>query len=246
MRARRFLLFLLCLPPAGCSWFSDELAVSVRLPETPEHWLKAFPELRYELLLPGADAAPEASPWPADGKLSIPKESNWPVLAVPVIGDGRVRLPPAGAVWPLNLSAGGQDLVLRWEGGPLAEILLALRRERVDVSTLNTARLDREMRERSGGDPWRLDLAYLAERLASGEFRVTDIRALPCRSLLLPIPAGAWFLESPFCLPQVTAEGEALALTEVPLGAHRLFRVDGQAGYVLYVGSEGVEIVGEP
>jgi hypothetical protein len=114
------------------------------------------------------------------------------------------------------------------------------------VSALNTARLHREMRERSGGDPWRLDLTYLAEKLASGEFRVTDIRTLPCRSLLLPIPAGTWFLESPFRLPQVTAEGEALALMEVPLGTHRLFRSDGLGGHILYVGAEGEEIVGEP
>jgi hypothetical protein len=202
--------------------------------------------LRYELLLPGADAAPDASPWPSDGKLSIPKESNWPVLAVPVIRDGRVRLPPAGAVWPLDLSAGGQELALSWEGGPLAETLLALRRERVDVSALNTARLDREMRDRSGGDPWRLDLIYLAERLASGEFRVTDIRALPCRTLLLPVPAGTWFLGSPFRSLQTAAEGETLVLTEVPMGTQRLFRSDGLACYILYIGSEAVEIVGEP
>ena len=246
MRARRFLLLFLCLPPAACSWFSTELTVSLCLPEPPDHWLKAFPDLGYELLLSGMEAMPESSPWPADGKLSIPKEPNWPVLAVPVTRNGRLRLPPAGAVCPLNLSAEGQELALSWEGGPLAATLLALRREHVDVSALNTTRLEVEMRDRSGGDPWRLDLAHLAEKLASGEFRVTDIRSLPFRSLLLPVPAGTWFLESPFRLPQVTAEGEALPLVDVPFGAHRLFRGDGLADYVLYVGSEGEEIVGEP
>ena len=246
MRAWSLPVLLLCLPPAGCSWFSAELTVSLRLPEPPEHWLEAFPELCFELLLPRADAAPELRPWPADGKLCIPKEPNWPVLAVPVTRDGRLRLPPAGAVWPLDSSAEGRELALSWEDGPLAQTLLALRRERIEVSTLNTARLEVEMGNRSGGDPWRLDLAYLAERLASGEFRVTDIRALPCREVQLSVPAGTWFLESPFCLPQATAEGQALTLMEVPLGAHRLFRAGGLGGYVLYVGSEGVEIVEEP
>ncbi len=241
----RLPVLLLSLLPVGCSWFSAELTVSLRLPEPPRHWLEAFPELSYELLLPRADAAPELRPWPADGKLCIPKEPNWPVLAVPVTQKG-VRLPPAGAVWPMDLSAEGQELVLSWEDGPLGQTLLALRRERVDVSALNIARLQVEMRERSGADPWRLDLACLAERLASGEFRVTDIRALPCREVQLSVPAGTWFLESPFRLPQAAAEGQALTLMEVPFGAHRLFRAGGPGGYVLYVGSEGVEIVEEP
>ncbi len=245
MRTRRFLLLFLCLPPAACSWFSTELTVGLRLPEPPDHWLEAFPELSYELLMPGAEAMPQPIAWPADGKLSIPKEPNWPVLAVPVIREGRVRLPPAGAVWPLDLSAEG-ELAPSWEGGPLAQTLLVLRRERVDVSALNTARLEVEMRDRSEGDPWKLDLPHLAEKLASEEFRVTDIRLLPFRSLLLPVPAGTWFLESPFRLPQVTSEGEALPLTDVPFGAHRLFRGGGLAGYALYVGSKGEEITGEP
>jgi hypothetical protein len=180
-----------------------------------------------------------------DRELSIPKEPNWPVLAVPLARDGQVRLLPAGAVWPLDLASGGQELALSWEGGPLAEALLALRRERVEVSSLNTSRLALEMRERSGGDPWRLDLVHLAESLASGEFQVTDIRALACRDVLLPVPAGRWFLESPFRLPQLAAEGEELALLQLPFGEHRLFSGDGLAGYTLFVGEQGVLIADE-
>jgi hypothetical protein len=195
--------------------------------------------------MPDADGASKRSPWLADRELSIPKEPNWPVLAVPLARDGQVRLPPAGAVWPLDLASGGQELALSWEGGPLAEALLALRRERVEVSSLNTSRLGLEMRERSGGDPWRLDLIYLADRLASGQFQVTDIRALPCRDVLLSIPAGQWFLESPFQLPQSAAEGEALLLMQLPFGEHRLFRSDGLTGYTLFVGEQNALIASE-
>jgi hypothetical protein len=241
----RLLPLFLCLSSVGCSWFSDEFTVSVVLPELPEHWLGAFPELHYELVIPRADTTPESVPWPEDGRLSIKKEPNWPVLAVPYIRDERVHLPPAGAVWPLDLTAGGQTLAFSWERGPLAETLLALRRERVEVSALNTTRLALELQERSEGDPWTLDLVHLGERLASGEFRVTDIRALPVRDILLAVPAGQWFLESPFRLPQVVPEGEALFLPRLPLGTHRLFRSDGLAGYVLYVGEQGVLIAGE-
>jgi hypothetical protein len=239
-RRRLFALLPLGLVSAGCSWFSDELTVRVGLPTPPEHWIGAFAQLRYELVIPRADGSSERVPWPADGRLSIPKEPNWPVLAVPLALEGRVELPPAGGVWPLDLSADGQELVLSWGSGPLAATLVALRREGVDLSSLNTARLAREMRERSGSDPWSLDLVYFEERLASGEFRVTDIRALPSRDLLLEIPAGQWFLESPSRLPQLVAEGEPLALPEVPFGAHRLFRIDGLAAYAVYVGEQDV------
>jgi hypothetical protein len=235
----RLLLLLLCLSSARCSWFSDELVLKARLPEPPVHWLQAFADLRYELVTLRADATPESVPWPESGTFTIPREPNWPVLAVPSILDG-LHLPPAGAVWPLDLAADGQSLAFSWERGPLAETLLALRRERVEVSALNTARLALEMQERSEGDPWRLDLVHLEERLASGEFRETDIRALPARDILVPVPAGEWFLETPFRLPQFVAEDQALALPGVTYGSHRLFRSDGPARYTLYVGEEEV------
>jgi hypothetical protein len=217
------LLWYLCLISAGCSWFSDELTVSVNLPDPPEHWIGAFPQLSYELVIPRVDGTSERLPWPAEAKLSIPKEPNWPVLAVPLALEGRVELPSAGGVWPLDLSADGQELVLSWESGPLATVLMALRRECIDVSSLNTTRLTREMQERSGGDPWRLDLVHLEKRLASGEFRVTDIRPLPCRDVLLSVPAGQWFLESPFFAPLISYIESPLILPDVPLGFHQLF-----------------------
>jgi hypothetical protein len=231
------LLAILSLGLAGCSWFSDELTVSAVLPELPGHWQRAFPELRYEFLAPGVA---ECGPWPEGGRLRIPKQPNWPVLAVPHVRDGRLHLRPAGAVWPLDLTADGQALAFSWERGPLAETLLALRREQVEVSTLNTTRLASEMQTRSEGDPWRLDLVHLEERLASGDFRETDIRALPARDILLAVPAGQWFLETPFRLPQSIAEDQALALPGVPYGAHRLFSSDGRSSYSLYVGQQDI------
>jgi hypothetical protein len=234
------LLLFLCQVSAGCSWFSDELTLQARLPELPAHWREAFPDLSYELLVPQADGTLRRVAWTGSGTITLPKDPNWPVLAVPYVRGGRVQLPPAGAVWPLDLAADGQALAFSWERGPLAETLLALRREQVEVSALNTARLALEMQTRSEGDPWRLDLVHLEERLASGEFRETDIRALPARDILLEVPAGQWFLETPFRLPQLVAEDEALALPEVTYGSHRLFSSDGLAGYALYVGEQDV------
>jgi hypothetical protein len=96
-------------------------------------------------------------------------------------------------------------------------------------------RLLDEMRARSNADPWSLDLALLGQKLASGRFRVTDIRCLPSRELTLQVPAGEWFLESPFRPPRAVQSGEALTLPAVALGIHRLFPVETSGGFDLYV-----------
>jgi len=238
-------LLALLLAPAGCSWFSTECVVDAELPELPEHWKAAFPELRFELQIAREDGEPQRIPWPSGGRLNIPKRPNEAALAVPVVRDGRYRLPPAGAVWPMDLEDDGRTLAFHWQRGPLAQVLMALSRQGFQPSRLNTIRLDAEMQERSRGDPWSLDLVHLAERLVSGAFRVTDIKALPTRDIGLEVPPGAWFLESPFRSPQPASEGGGLVLSGVPLGAHRLFGADGSKTYALYVGEREALIAGE-
>ncbi len=248
----------MALPPAaalvaGCSWFSPSLEVRVRVPEPPEHWGQAFPELRFQLASPQVDplesevppgALPSALPEaPAGGyaTLRLPKRANWPVLAYPCARG--VRLPPAGGLFPLDLTPGGDTLELSWAHGPAAEVFQALAREGFDIGCLNARRLLEEMLARSAGDPGRLDLDHLAACLASGEFRVTALRPLPARDLCLQMPAGAWFLDSPFRSAQSLAAGQALLLAAVPLGSHRLFAVELPGGFDLYVSEPEVLLV---
>lgn len=241
----RRLSLLLLLPLAGCSWFSAATSLRVLLPEPPELWRRSFPEIQFELVIPvpGAGVSLTLDP---PGDIQIPKNSNWPVLAYPRVLESRVRLPPAGAVYPLDLIAdepSGPSLALSWEHGPLAEILQALIRERIDVSGLNTHRLAGDMSYHSGADPWRLDLEHLATRLASGSFRATDIRALPCRVVVLELDPGEWFLESPFTAPIEFPEGGSLHLPEIPVGFHRLFAVGMSRWYDVFVGLEEVWVM---
>jgi hypothetical protein len=241
---------LLALPPAlalaaGCSWFSPSLEVRLRLPELPEHWRRAFPELRFQLAYPEADcpqsgALPDALPG-ARPAVRLPKRANGPVLAYPWARG--VRLPPAGGLFPLDLAPDGDTLELSWEHGPAAEVFQALAREGFDIARVNARRLVAEMLVHSAGDPGCLDLESLADRLASGEFRVTDIRPLPARELTLQVPPGTWFLESPFRPAQTLAPGQALMLPAVPLGLHRLFAVDPPGGFDLFVGEREVFLV---
>lgn len=212
-----FLPAIGCLLSAACSWFSTTTEVPVRLPEPPEHWRQAFPDLTFRIVTPSGEETA--------GVVRLPKVANWPVLAVPTARG--VRLPPAGALWPWDLS--GEELVVSWEGGPAAEVFAGLVREGVDIAPINGERLLEEMGSRCAGDPWALDLVHIADRLASGVFRVTDIRLLPCRdvelaeTLLPPAPPGEWFLESPFRSPLDPEPGQPLRLPQVPLGYHRLF-----------------------
>jgi len=114
-------------------------------------------------------------------------------------------------------------------------VLAALVREGADIEAINGERLLREMAARCGDDPWALDLNHLAARLASGEFRVTDIRTLPCRdSSWSCLPAhgsrsrrsGSRFKRAP---------GEPLRLTALSLGRHLLFPLGLPGGFSLYV-----------
>ena len=237
---------LLALPPAlalaaGCSWFSASLEVRVRLPEPPEHWLRAFPELAFELASPQANPPRVGGPARSLEVLRLPRRANWPVLAYPWARG--VRLPPAGGLYPLDLAADGETLELSWEHGPAAEVLLWLAREGFDVSLVNGQRLLTEMLARSSGDPGSLDLGHLAVRLASGEFRVTDIRLLPSRELSLEVSPGTWFLDAPLRCAQALGPGQALLLQAVPLGRHRLFAVDLPAAFDLFVSEQEVLLV---
>jgi hypothetical protein len=249
MHFRLLALLAAWLLATGCSWFSASLEVRAQVPEIPEHWRQAFPELRFELACLGSEPlSGTASALPGGwATLRLPRRVNWPVLAYPRARG--VRLPPAGGLFPMDLGPEGDSLVLSWEHGPAAEVLQSLAREGFDIGCLNTPRLVEEMRERSGGDPGCLDLESLAGRLASGEFRVTDIRLLPARDLEVGLPPATWFLESPFRPAQPLAAGQALVLSAVPLGLHRLFAVEQEGGYDLFVGEREVlrvPLAGDP
>jgi len=237
---------LLALSPAlalaaGCSWFSASLEVRLQLPEPPEHWRRAFPELRFQLVCPQTDGQQFSALPGARPAVRLPKRVNAPVLAYPWARG--VRLPPAGGLFPLDLAPDGDTLELSWEHGPAAEVFQALSREGFEVGRVNARRLVEEMMARSTGDPFRLDLQALAAQLASEEFRVTDIQFLPARDIALEVPPGTWLLESPFRPAQHIAPGEALRIPALSLGAHRLFAVELPGGFALYVSERDALLV---
>ncbi|MBN1837981.1 MAG: hypothetical protein JW820_19140 [Spirochaetales bacterium] len=211
--------------------YQTDIQMQLELPELPGHWLECFGEPGWLIVVPGTETSLQIPPGsPAVPCIRLPKLQHQSVLAFPTPCDPCV-LPPAAGVFPLDSSGDGRVLTLRWEQGPVGEILQRLLRQGLEVEALNVPRLCREILARSPQDPWALDLDGAAAALVSGSFRVTDLRSLPCRVIELELAPGRWFLESPFFVPTVqTASSPTLTMPDVPFGLHSLFEVE--AGWV--------------
>ncbi len=111
--------------------------------------------------------------------IELLKTPFTPVLAYPLPGWEGSALLPAGGVFPCTLNASG-ELELTWMDGAGAFILSRLRSAGGSTDHLNVPRLIEELRVRSGGDPWSVDLDRIVEALGAGTFRADWIR---CRDL---------------------------------------------------------------
>lgn len=233
---------------SGCDFFSHSTQVKVSLPPIPAHWQRAFNNLKFKLIYSGPGGEKQESIIPAGSGLievCISKRQNSSFLAYPLIGEDEIRLPPAGALYPLNMVE-GNTLALSWEQGVASLIIFRLSTGGIDLSTFNTQRLSEEIMERGKPDPWNLDIDYIIEKIALGSFRVTYIKAAPARNIELPVDPGSWFMESPFaCLIEIE-EDETLVLEAVPFGSHLLFSLSTGEYYSLFLDDEETYILTHP
>jgi hypothetical protein len=245
--ANRFAASLAALAAAGlidgCDAFGPAARVTVRLPEPPTHWQRAFPLLSFELEYPGPDGGLCVAgpfPWGTPATVLSSKAANGAFLAWPLAGDDRRRLlRPAGGLYPLCMRSGedGHELCLTWADGCIAVIMLRLAVAGCDPALVNTAKL--------GGclavepDPWCWDLVRIGQRLAGGGFTARDIDRLPTAEAVLQPGEGEWFLETPFGALLVAAPGGALEVHGLPYGLHTLFGMEGRR-VRLFVDDRGV------
>lgn len=230
---------------SGCDFFSHSTQVKLSLPPFPTHWQMAFDNLKYQLILSGPDGERQESIIPAGSGLvevCISKKQNSSFLAYPLIGDDEIRLPPAGAIYPLNMGE-GNTLTLSWEQGVAALIVFRLIKGGIDLSTFNARRFSDEIMQRGKPDPWNFDIDYIIEKIAMGAFRVTYIKAAPARDIELPVNPGSWFTESPFAGIIEIEEGETLILEAVPLGYHYLFSLSTGEYYSLFLDEDETYIL---
>lgn len=242
------LIFSALIFLGGCDLFSPSTRVKLSLPPIPAHWQKAFDNLKFQLLFNGPDGKKQCIIIPAGSSLievCISKRQNSSFLAYPLMGEDEIRLPPAGALYPLNMGE-GNTLALSWEQGVASLIIFRLISGGIDLSTFNTLRLSQEIMERGNPDPWVLDIDYIIEKIALGAFRVTYIKAAPARNIELPVDPGSWFMESPFARLIEIENSEILILEAVPFGFHLLFSLSTGEYYSLFLDDEETYILTHP
>ncbi len=231
----------------GCALLDPCLGITLELPPLPDHWAAAFEIREYKLVYPGADGGLVSVYATADGNtvhVRLFKQYNSFVLAYPVIAGWEIRLPPAGAVFPLHLASGNrQRLVLTWEAGVTAAVFERLWRQGVDLSCFNSARLQEVIGEKAPEDPWTIDINLIAEQVAAHDFTYYDVKCLPARDVALDVPGGSWFMESPFARTHHNEPGSRLGLETVSYGFHRLFAADGTARFDFYLSEDDCVVV---
>jgi hypothetical protein len=174
-------------------------ALRLALPVAPSAW--AFlPELELEVSWRDEKGARVMSKAPFGGALTITVERGLPqaILALPLSGDRTLR--PAGILYPEGLEAGerdgGIDLCrLDWLGGYAARVWRLLESGGVDPCSFDITRLVCEAQARCS-DPWIVDPAEVARRLASSSFRLSLYKDGDSFPVILP--DSAWAPESPF------------------------------------------------
>ena len=226
---------------AACQFYAPEARILVRIPRPPDHWIRAFPDLRFRVLGLDAAGAPQevTAGWSCgDVPISCWKRTNTPVLAYPVVSSvddaGPADLRPAGGLFPLHLGTAAEKdtLHLSWADGFLAALLLDLCEADADVSAIDASILAERFRRFP--DPWDLDGTTIAAEMADGSFGLRDIGLLPAREVVIRPGSGEWFLESPFRAPCRVSEGEDLSLGRLSVGMHALYEVAG-GRLLLYV-----------
>ena len=172
--------------------------------------------------------------------IGVRKGFAMPILAEPVLQPSAAgtRLPPAGAIAPVDLNY-DNCLVLSWERGFVCDILMQLAEIGIGIDSINIERLSHEIELRSDGDPFKIDRTRILESLSSGDFRVTDIRSLPESEVTINPGAGDWFSESPFS-PLYRTDGVAPTTLNLTHGFHQLFSLSMDVRYDIQVSEKEV------
>jgi len=223
----------------SCTLLQHHINVTLELPLVPDHWNATFEIEKYKLIYPDGVGSLVNVYLNHDCKsiqVKLYKSYNSFVLVYPVIDDQNTCLPPAGAIFPLHLKTGSEHtLVLSWEAGFTASMFERLWQKAVDLSAFNTPRLLSKIEEKAPADPWSLDADLIVERLAACEFSAYDVKHLAARDVFAEVPAGSWFLESPFSAVYTNESDGGLYLEEICLGFHRLFQYGSGMRFDMFV-----------
>jgi hypothetical protein len=219
------LVFLL----AGCGQPFTGEDVRIVFPQPPEAVRERFGQPSWELELSRADTEPPrvfASPADASITVRIPAGPPVAIVCRMVFGGRRDLFYPAGALWPHDAGE-GHSLVLSWEKGFAADLLLRLERQGYPVEAFNSGRFFRETVLRGAGNPWALNEQLILTTLAGMSFRADRIKLLPSYPIRLSLPAGTWLPRNPLVPVRRTDEEGECDFSYLVEGYHRYYRLEG-------------------
>ncbi|HOX17111.1 MAG TPA: hypothetical protein PKW82_01530 [Spirochaetales bacterium] len=214
-RARAFLLLATaCAILAGCRLFPPGRADLVA-PPLPEAWAAGGTVSGWKLEADGFRA------WLAPGctaEFEVGTAEVLPVFLRAAVAGNPLPLRPLGSVWPHCLAGG--TLAPSAAGGWAASVcaILAARDRRLAAS-VDWSRLEREVSSRLP-DPWTLEPALVAARLADGAFRVTDLDAPELFPVALAGLPGLFVDESP-AGASLAPDADGKAVAYLPPGVRR-------------------------
>ncbi len=209
-------LLLISLLLSSCEIFTNYRTITVSFPVNSPPWFMDNHKKTGEVLYPGASGFVEKrnNNWNQEFHIRIEKGSSIIIACYP---SGSLK--PAGAVINTNSEA-KTTILLKWEDGFLADLLLELREIGIQTDQLNISRLKNEIKEKCNGNPWSLDRELLKEAIIYNALSVYKIRAGSLQDIIIPAD-GTWISDNPF-YPVTMANSEGnLLLNDIYPGLHR-------------------------
>jgi hypothetical protein len=223
------LAFALVFSGLSCSRSAVPGRLLLKMPSCPEAWRSLAQERGIAFSVSRLDEQGRvliADGIPFGSSLELPApDSDFAVFLAEPEGT-KVRLKPAGALYPLHAVGGSLELDFR-RGWTASVAVRFCARDPGLAKAFNYARLEEKAAERLE-DPWLCPPADLAEAAASGRFSLSRVKSRERFELNLPLPGrsadneGPWLSESPFAAAAI--ENSGMLAASLPQGLSILYR----------------------
>ncbi len=218
-------LYLSCI-------LKDIRNINIILPEIPAEWKYAEMSLEAEIRYFSEGKTKVISGLDFGNEVEIEIEKiTIPFTAYPLLKNSEAELRPAGGIFPENCN--GKALVLSWENGFAAELMLKLCKQGVDFCNFNTGRFEDLLLKISEGNPWKISESAVLYSLAYGIFNSNYI------SLLKPLNiemnhsflSGEWVLADPLDSRIISSAGSLITLNNIYPGYYLLVKKEEELKY---------------
>ena len=216
------IVFIILFCP-GCVLDSDQ--ITIILPDPPKHWVSLFKNMDWIVRWTGWNGKVMEQTVPGSEKqveLDFPLRDNQPVTAECIIKGGNNQLLPAGGVYPADCGDNGL-LLLSWENGFAAELLLKLSSQGYSLEGFNYPRFSGLLLKKAEGDPWKIDPIPILRDFKAGTFNSLSVVERQ-EAAVSNFPAGAWVCWNPLMPRLKVTEGDTVLLPE---GYHRFYSQEG-------------------